>query len=79
MALAWYTNAGPMEEVRLPHQFRREDRLLDAEASSAYHTCVAFDVSLRRLMRGMVARAYIGIASGSPWVVPSSEKSTSYP
>ena len=35
-----------------------------AEASSAYQTCVAFPLTL--LMRGMVARAYNGIASGSP-------------
>ena len=32
---------------------------------------------LRWLMRGVVARAYKGIAGGSTWVVPSSEHSTS--
>ena len=45
-----------------------------AAASSAYHTCFKSAASLRRLMRGMVAMAYIGIANRSPWVVPSSKR-----
>ena len=49
-----------------------------AEASSAYHTWfTSFMLFFSFLIRGMVARAYIGMASGSPWLVPSWERSTS--
>ena len=49
-------------------------RLPAAEASSVYHTWVTCCMSLSWLMRGMVASAYKGMASGSPWV--SSDHST---
>ena len=55
----------------LSHQLRRDDKRPDAEASSAYHTCFTSGTLLRRLIRGIVAIAYKGIAKGSPWVVPS--------
>ena len=42
-----------------------------AEASSANHTSVA---SLAHFfIKGATARAYMAMARGSPWVVPSSE------
>ena len=43
--------------------------------SSAYQTCLQGPFSLR--MRGIVARPYIAMASGSPCVVSSCERMTS--
>ena len=42
------------------------------DATSAYHTWL----TLFTLSWGMGARAYIGMAGGSPWVVPSTSPST---
>ena len=55
------------------HHDRMDLRLPDAEASSAYHTCFRSSALSNRRIRGVVARAYSGIAKGSPWVVPSSD------
>ena len=55
--------------VSLFHQMRRSVSLPTAAESSAYHTCLLLPSDF--LMRGTVARAYMGIARGSPWVVPS--------
>ena len=60
-----------MEVFRLSHQFRKELREPVAAASSAYQTWVAPEVLLRCLMSGMVTKAYMGMARGSPCVVPS--------
>ena len=46
-----------------------------AAASSAYQICLELPFSF--LMRGMVARAYMGMASGSLCVVPSCESRVS--
>ncbi len=61
--------------MRLSHQLRSSPTVPRAAASSAYHICVTEAGSL--LISGMVAMAYIGIARGSPCVVPSLEKITS--
>ena len=50
-----------------------------AEESSAYHTCLALEEVLRWLINGTVAKVYIGIASGSLWVVPSVDRSVLSP
>ena len=48
------------------------------EALSAHQTWLtSLTLSFKFLIRGMVAKAYIGMASGSPWVVPSWDRSTS--
>ena len=47
-----------------------------AAASSAYQICFTSS-SLRRLMSGVMAMAYMAMASGSPCVVPSWEKMVS--
>ena len=57
--------------VSWSYHMRRSESLPVAAASSAYHICLVLLFNL--LMRGMVARAYIGMASGSPCVVPSWE------
>ena len=45
-----------------------------AVASSANHTCLALgSASLSLSISGLTAKAYIAIANGSPWVVPSLE------
>ena len=50
---------------------RRSACFAVAAVSSAYLICLVLLFNL--LMRGMVARWYIGMASGSPCVVPSWE------
>ena len=41
-------------------------------ASSAYQACLTFGHrSFSLVMRGVMAMAYMAIAKGSPWVVPS--------
>ena len=58
--------------VIFPHHSLRLCMVPVAEASSAYHTWRISPVD--RCMSGKMPRAYIGIASGSPCVVPSLEK-----
>ena len=48
---------------------------VQAQASLAYHTWVIPPEI--RLISGRVARAYIGMAKGSPWVLPSSDNRVS--
>ena len=58
----------------LSHHDQVSDNLPNAEASSTYRTCVTLVDKVSSLWTsGMVVRMYIGIARGSPWVVPSSE------
>ena len=57
--------------VRESHHVRKLASLPVAAASSAYQICLV--LLFRVLMRGMVARAYMGMASGSPCVIPSWE------
>ena len=56
------------------HQACRSATEPIAQASSAYHICVTLRGSWS--IRGIVAKAYIGMAKGSPWVVPSCDRIT---
>ena len=51
-------------------------RFWPVTTSSANHTCL-ISLSSRWWISSVMATAYIVIASGSPWVVPSWERSTS--
>ena len=65
---------GPME-TNLSHQDLRRDKLPVAVASLAYHSwLVELTGSFSLCMSGRVAIAYMGMARGSPCVVPSWEK-----
>ena len=59
----------------LSHQLRRCMREPKAAESSAYQTCLHGLFSI--WMRGIIARPYLAIASGSPCVVPSHKRKTS--
>ena len=54
----------------LSRMVRRLLNLPTAFPSSAYHFWVTSSTD-KSLMRGIMARPYKAIASGSPWVVPS--------
>ena len=69
-----YPYRGP-REVSLSHQSRRSVIFPTAAASSAYHICLQCPSS--SLINGIVARAYMGMASGSPCVVPSCDRMVS--
>ena len=69
-----YPYCGP-REVSLSHQSRRSVIFPTAAASSAYHICLQCPSS--SLINGIVARAYMGMASGSPCVVPSCDRMVS--
>ena len=69
--LTKYPNLGP-SVVSLSHHSRTCVSFPMAAESSAYHTCVQSPSSL--LMSGMVARPYMAMARGSPWVVPSCDR-----
>ena len=64
------TKACPKRDI-LSHHPRRLVIFPVPAASSAYHVC--FTVVGNFFIRSTVARAYMGIPSGSPWVVPSWE------
>ena len=71
MAFGWYPIDEP-SSVRSCHHFCKACNLPAAVASSANHTCfTAGSFSRSFLISGVTARAYIAIARGSPWVVPS--------
>ena len=71
MAFGWYPINGP-SSVRSCHYFCKACNLPAAVASSANHTCfTSGSFSRSFLISGVTARAYIAIARGSPWVVPS--------
>ena len=74
LGLGKYPKDGP-SLVSVSHHSRRSDTLPAAAASSAYQIklCYAVPGVPIKLMRGTVARAYMGMASGSPCVVLSSE------
>ena len=56
----------------LSHQPLRLWHVAAPVASSAYHTCFTpWHRSCRRRISGVMARAYIAMAKGSPCVVPS--------
>ena len=59
----------------LSHQSRRSVIFPTAAASSAYHICLQCPSS--SLISGIVARAYMAMASGSPCVVPSCDRMVS--
>ena len=63
--------------ISLFHQSRRSVIFPTAAASSAYHVCLQCPSS--SLISGIVARAYMGMASGSPCVVPSCDRMVSPP
>ena len=71
LGLGKYPKDGP-SLVSISHHSRRSDTLPTAAASSAYKICVMLSLE-SLLMRGTVARAYMGMANGSPCVVPSWE------
>ena len=54
----------------LSRTIRKLLNLLTAFPSSAYHLWVTLSTD-KTFMRGIMARLYMAIASGSPWVVPS--------
>ena len=62
--------------VKRSHHVLSEVRVPPDVASSANHTCSLPSPS-RRWMRGVIAMAYIAMAKGSPWVVPSWESMVS--
>ena len=72
LAFGKYPRGGP-NAVILSHHSLSDCSFPHPVASSAIqtwrHPCVSV-----RLINGIAARANIGIASGSPWVVPSSER-----
>ena len=76
-ALMSYPKSGP-QEVKLSHQDFKPVSLPPDVASSANHTCLA-DGVWAFLSKGIVATAYIAMASGSPCVVPSSDLMVSPP
>ena len=61
--------------VKRSHHTHSSASLPTAAVSSAYQVCLELPLSL--LITGMVARAYMGMASGSPCVIPSWESRVS--
>ena len=74
IAFTWWPYFWP-RVVSSFHQACRSATEPIAQASSAYHICVTLRGSWS--IRGIVAKAYIGMAKGSPWVVPSCDRITS--
>ena len=71
MAFGLYPIDGP-SSVRSCHHFYKACNLPAAVVSSANHTCfTSGSFSQSFLISGVTARAYIAIARGFPWVVPS--------